>query len=103
MPNDGASMKIVMTGGSGQVGLILGRAFQAEGHEVVVLSRAPASSPWRTVGWDAATLGSWAAEIDGADVVVNLAGRSVNCRYNSRNKKQILESRVASTKIVGEA
>jgi len=96
-------MKIVMPGGSGQVGLILGRAFQSEGHEVVVLSRTPSSAPWRTVGWDAATLGSWAAEIDGADVVVNLAGRSVNCRYNSRNKKLILDSRVASTKIVGEA
>jgi uncharacterized protein (TIGR01777 family) len=96
-------MKIVMPGGSGQVGMILGRAFQSEGHEVVVLSRAPSSAPWRTVGWDAATLGDWTAEIDGADVVVNLAGRSVNCRYNPGNKKLILESRVASTKIVGEA
>jgi uncharacterized protein (TIGR01777 family) len=83
--------------------MILGRAFQSEGHEVVVLSRAPSSAPWRTVGWDAATLGSWTAEIDGADVIVNLAGRSVNCRYNSRNKKLILDSRVASTKVVGEA
>src|SRR5258706_12706641 len=96
-------MKIVIPGGSGQVGRILARAFQSEGHEVVVLSRAPSSAPWRTVGWDAATLGDWAAEVDGADVVINLAGRSVNCRYGARNRKLILESRVASTRIVGEA
>src|SRR3954469_10883642 len=96
-------MKIVMPGGSGQVGRILGRAFQSEGHEVVVLSRTPSSAPWRTVGWDAATLGSWAAEVDGADVVINLAGRSVNCRYNPENRRAILESRIDSTRVVGRA
>src|SRR5258708_30396938 len=96
-------MKIVIPGGSGQVGRILARAFQTEGHEVVVLSRSPSSAPWRTVGWDAATLGAWAVEVDGADVVVNLAGRSVNCRYGPKNRQLILESRVASTRILGEA
>src|SRR5579862_5181970 len=96
-------MKIVIPGGSGQVGTVLARAFVADGHEVVVLSRHPGVAPWRVVAWDAATLGPWTAEIDGADVVINLAGRSVNCRYNRRNRTVIKESRVNSTRAVGEA
>jgi len=93
-------VKIVIPGGSGQVGTILSRAFRQAGHEVVVLSRMPKSS---AVPWDGRTLGDWATELDGADVVINLAGRSVNCRYTARNRRQILDSRVQSTKIVGEA
>ncbi|HEY2289796.1 MAG TPA: TIGR01777 family oxidoreductase [Thermoanaerobaculia bacterium] len=96
-------MKIVIPGGSGQVGTILARAFHQDGHEVVVLSRSPAGAPWRSVPWDARTLGDWAREVDGADVVINLAGRSVNCRYNERNRREILESRVDSTRVLGEA
>src|SRR6476661_1738193 len=95
-------MKIVIPGGSGQVGTILARAFHGDGHEVVVLSRTQQCS-WRVVEWDGATLGGWQREIDGADVVVNLAGRSVNCRYNAANRRNILDSRVESTRIVGEA
>ena len=94
----GAFMKIVIPGGTGQVGNILARAFVAAGHEVVVLSRhvAPAIG-WRVVRWDGATLdGDWASEIDGADVVLNLAGRSVDCRYSAENRRQIMASRVAS-------
>ena len=96
-------MKVVIPGGSGQVGTILARSLHAEGHEVVILSRAPGAAPWRFVDWDAKTLGNWAREIDGADVVINLAGRSVNCRYNAENRREILESRVDSTRVVGEA
>jgi uncharacterized protein (TIGR01777 family) len=96
-------LKIAIPGGSGQVGTVLARAFVADGHEVVVLSRSPAKTPWRTVGWDGATIGDWAAEVDGADVVINLAGRSVDCRYNAENRRQIVESRVQSTRIVGRA
>ncbi|HEY0025292.1 MAG TPA: TIGR01777 family oxidoreductase [Longimicrobium sp.] len=96
-------MKIVLPGGSGQVGTLLARAFVADGHEVVVLSRDPSPAPWRTVHWDARTVGGWAAELEGADAVVNLAGRSVNCRYNQANRRAILESRVDSTRAVGEA
>lgn len=98
-----ARMKVVIPGGSGQVGKILARAFYGSGNDVVVLSRSPRSGPWRTVSWDGQTLGEWAAEIDGADVVINLAGRSVNCRYNPANRKEILDSRVLSTRVVGEA
>jgi uncharacterized protein (TIGR01777 family) len=96
-------MKIVLPGGSGQVGTLVAHAFWAAGHEVVVLSRSPRPAPWRTVGWDGKTLGPWAEEIDGADVVFNLAGRSVDCRYTERNRRRILASRVDSTRVVGEA
>lgn len=96
-------MKIVIPGGSGQVGTLLARAFHAEGHEVVVLSRAPQSAPWRVVPWDGETAGDWAGELDGADAVINLAGRSVNCRYTPSNRRVIIDSRVGSTRAVGEA
>lgn len=72
-------MKIVVPGGSGQVGTVLARAFSGDGHDVVVLSRRPGARPWRVVAWDGETLGTWRAEIDGCDVVINLTGRSVNC------------------------
>src|ERR1041384_8026040 len=96
-------MKIVIPGGSGQVGNILARAMHRDGHEVVALSRKPGDSSWRTVPWDGKTLGNWAAEVHGADVVINLAGRSVNCRYTPENRQLITQSRVDSTRIVGQA
>jgi uncharacterized protein len=96
-------MKVVIPGGTGQVGTILARAFQERGHEVVVLSRQPRGAPWREVAWDAKSLGCWASDVDGSDVVINLAGRSVNCRYNVENRRLIKESRVDSTRAVGEA
>jgi uncharacterized protein (TIGR01777 family) len=96
-------MKIVIPGGSGQVGAILARAFHGDGDEVVVLSRQPAKAPWRTVAWDGRSIGPWAEEVSGADAVINLTGRSVNCRYNAKNRREILESRVDSTRVVGAA
>ncbi|MFF0303482.1 TIGR01777 family oxidoreductase [Streptomyces sp. NPDC004562] len=94
-------MKIVIPGGTGQVGTVLNRALSAAGHEVVVLTRRPARAG--EVGWDGTALGPWAAEIDGSDVVVNLAGRSVSCRYTAPNLKAMMDSRVRSTEIVGAA
>ena len=97
-------MKIVMPGGSGQVGTVLAREFHARGHEVVVLSRqASNKTDWRVAEWDAKNSGAWTAEFEGADVVINLAGRVVNCRYNTENRREIMDSRVDSTKAVGEA
>jgi uncharacterized protein (TIGR01777 family) len=96
-------MKIVLPGGTGQVGTLLTRAFVADGHEVVVLSRNPGKAPWRVVGWDGERVGGWAAEIEGADAVINLAGRSVNCRYDAANRRLIKESRINSTRAVGQA
>ncbi len=96
-------MKIVIPGGTGQIGTILARAFLADGHQVVVLSRNPRKAPWPVVVWDPTAVGDWVDEIDGADVVINLAGRSVNCRYNARNRHLMMESRVVSTRTVGQA
>jgi len=96
-------MKIILTGGTGQVGKFLAEAFLAQNHEVVVISRSPVPSPWKTVQWDGLNLGDWAGEMDGVDVVLNLAGRSVNCRYNKENQRQILESRTNTTRLVGKA
>jgi uncharacterized protein len=96
-------VKIVIPGGSGHVGTVLARAFHHGGHDVVVLSRRPEAQPWRVVAWDGATHGSWASDIDGSDVVINLAGRSVNCRYNPANRKEMIDSRVQSTRVVGQA
>ena len=98
-----ACMKIVIPRGTGQVGTLLARAFHDVGHDVVVLSRRPGKADWRIVAWDAETQGAWAAEIDGSDVVINLAGRSVNCRYTAENRRLIKESRIKSTRAVGKA
>src|SRR5947208_13466653 len=96
-------MKIVIPGGSGQMGTLLARHFLAHSHQVVILSRNPASAEARVVPWDAHHLGDWTAELEGAELLINLAGRSVNCRYSRANRQEILESRVQSTRILGEA
>ncbi|MGK5543916.1 TIGR01777 family oxidoreductase [Streptomyces sp. URMC 127] len=94
-------MKIVIPGGTGQVGTVLNRALTAAGHEVTVLSRRPARPG--EIPWDGRTLGPWAGAIDGSDVVINLAGRSVSCRYTATNLQSMMDSRVRSTRVVGEA
>jgi uncharacterized protein (TIGR01777 family) len=94
-------MKVVIPGGTGQVGGVLERALTADGHEVVVLTRSPRGA--RQVYWDGATLGDWAAEVDGSDAVINLAGRSVSCRYTRENLEAMMSSRVESARVVGEA
>ncbi|MCB8960099.1 MAG: TIGR01777 family protein [Ardenticatenales bacterium] len=96
-------MKIIIPGGSGQVGTMLARALHRQGHQVVVLTRRPVRAPWRTLYWDGLTLGPWVEVLDGADAVINLVGRSVNCRYNAANRREILESRVQSTRLIGQA
>jgi uncharacterized protein (TIGR01777 family) len=97
----GESMKIVIPGGTGQVGTILNRALTAAGHDVVVLTRRPTRHG--EVRWDGETLGQWAEVIDGSDIVINLAGRSVSCRYTASNLQAMMDSRVRSTEVVGEA
>jgi len=97
-------MKVIIPGGSGQVGTVLARAFHERGDEVVVLSRTKTDPPpWRSVKWDGETLGDWASEFEGADAVINLAGQSVNCRYTAENRRIIIDSRVKSTRVVGQA
>jgi uncharacterized protein (TIGR01777 family) len=97
-------MKIVIPGGSGQVGTVLARAFHRRGDDVVVLSRTQTNAlPWRVVKWDGEKLGGWAREMESADAVINLAGQSVNCRYTAANRRIIIDSRVNSTRVVGQA
>jgi uncharacterized protein (TIGR01777 family) len=96
-------LRIVIPGGSGQVGNILSRRFHGQGHDVVVLARKVAAAPWRVVHWDGASLGNWTSELDHADVVINLAGRSVDCRYTPANRRAIQESRIQSTHVLGQA
>ncbi len=100
-------MKIIIPGGSGQVGTILARHFSGDpDNDVVVLTRKIPnrdSCKWRQVRWDAKTIGSWQSEFESADVVINLAGKSVDCRYTHENRRIIKQSRVDSVNTVGGA
>jgi uncharacterized protein (TIGR01777 family) len=96
-------MKIVIPGGSAQVGRILARHFHAQGHAVTVLSRNPVPAPWRVAVWDGVTTGCWIGDLERSDVCINLAGRSVNCRYTAENRRAIHESRIRSTQILNDA
>lgn len=95
-------MKVVIPGGTGQIGRVLVEALRGRGDEVVALSRGGSSGPG-VVAWDGRTLGAWAREVDGADAVINLAGRSVNCRYHKANLTEMLASRIDSTRAVARA
>jgi uncharacterized protein (TIGR01777 family) len=97
--------KIVLPGGSGFIGRALAQAFAAAGWEVVILSRAPAppQGTIRTAAWDGRTAGAWAAELEGAEAVINLAGRSIGCVHTPENRRQILESRVESVRAINAA
>lgn len=97
-------LRIVIPGGSGQVGSVLARRFCSDGHDVAIVSRSHNAPRYgRTVVWDGKTHGAWTNEVDGADVVINLAGHTVNCRYNKANRHRMMQSRVDSTRLVGEA
>ena len=99
-------MKIVLPGGTGNVGGFLSRALAAAGHDVVVLTRRAGvdlGAGVRSVAWDGRTAGAWVDEIDGCGAVINLAGRSVSCRYTQANLREMMDSRVDSTRAVGEA
>lgn len=97
--------RLILAGGSGFLGGLLSRWFANRGHQVVVLSRHPIpdSIGVRFVSWDGAYLGDWMRELDGASALINLAGRSVNCRYTAPNRREILDSRLLSTRLLGQA
>jgi uncharacterized protein len=93
-------LRIVIPGGSGQVGNALARYFQERGHHVTILTRGPYTAPWQTVHWDGEHAGPWVETLEGADVCINLAGRSVNCRYRARNREAIYNSRIVTTRLL---
>jgi uncharacterized protein (TIGR01777 family) len=97
--------KLILPGGSGFLGHLLAEWFGSRGWQVVVLSRRAGEivPHARVVPWDGATRGPWCHELEGATAVVNLAGLSVNCRYNARNRRAIMESRIDSTRVLGAA
>ena len=95
-------LRIVIPGGSGQLGQILAGHFQLQGHHVTVLTRGPYTAPWQTVHWDGVTIGPWTEQLEGADVCINLAGRSVNCRYHRANRESIYNSRIDTTRLLNQ-
>ena len=110
--------KIVIAGGTGFIGNAITNYFGRE-NEIVILTRnvndqnnnahgkfvieKELRENVRLVQWNAKDAGAWCKEIDGCDIVINLAGKSVNCRYNEKNKQEIFDSRTNSTKAIGEA
>src|ERR1700732_1397879 len=95
-------LRIVIPGGSGQVGSLLAHYLQERGHHVTVLTRSPFSASWNTVHWDGEHLGPWTEHLEGADVCINLTGRSVNCRYTATNREAIYPSRIDTTQLLGD-
>ena len=96
-------LRIVLPGGSGQVGSLLARHFHAQGDDVTILTRRPKPAPWREVGWDGWNVGEWSKTLEGSDLCINLAGRSVNCRYGAANQREIYDSRIVPTRLLHEA
>jgi len=103
------ALRIVLPGGEGHLGKLLARHFSSQGHDVTTLARNPRTPAgdlpklWKTAAWDGISVGAWVETLEGADVLINLAGRSVDCRYNARNREEILQSRVRSTSVLGDA
>lgn len=97
-------MNILIPGGTGQLGTDLAQRFTTDGHHVTILARKPnPNSQFKTISWDGITLGPWAQVLNTTDILINLAGRSVNCRYHPQNRRQIMDSRILSTRILGQA
>ena len=102
-PQPARPLRIVLPGGSGQVGRMLARFFQERGHHVTVLTRGPYTAPWQTVHWDGLTLGPWVETLEGTDVCIHLSGRSVNCRATARNRRELYDSRIGPTRLLHQA
>jgi len=97
--------KLLIAGANGFIGRHLTQYFADLGWEVAGLARRKEGlhAQCRYVNWDGENPGSWTAELESCDVLINMVGRSVNCRHTDENKRQILESRVESTKLLGQA
>ncbi len=97
--------KIVLAGGTGQIGTALCEFYADRAEKIIVLSRGCSGRAKNIdyITWDAKTQGPWAKELDGADMIINLCGKNVNCRYTETNKKEIFDSRTNSTKALATA
>ena len=94
-------MKIIIAGGTGFLGENLEKHFAEKGSQVYILTRRPKRE--NEIHWDAKTIGEWKNILEQADVLINLTGKSVDCRYHEKNKKEIYTSRIESTKVLQEA
>lgn len=94
-------MKIIIAGGTGFLGENLEKYFAEKGSQVYILTRRPKRE--NEIHWDAKTIGEWKNILEQADVLINLTGKSVDCRYHEKNKKEIYTSRIESTKVLQEA
>jgi len=97
--------KIILAGGTGFLGQAINDRFNTSGTEIIVLTRGASRKQKNInyINWDGTTIGDWANSFEGADVLINLTGRSVDCRYNEKNKAEIISSRINATKVLGQA
>ncbi len=93
--------RVLIFGGTGHMGLAIKRHLDPARYQITIVSRNPKSPG--DLQWDGRTLGAWTEALDGCDVVINLAGRRVHCRYNEANKKEMMDSRIDSTRVLGTA
>lgn len=94
-------MKIIIAAGTGFLGKNLEKYFTEKGNQVYILTRNPKRK--NEILWDAKTLGEWKTLLENSDVLINLAGKPVDCRYTDKNKQEIYDSRINSTKILQQA
>lgn len=94
-------MKIIIAAGTGFLGINLEKYFAEKGDQVYILTRNPKRK--NEIYWDAKTIGEWKNILEQADVLINLAGKSVDCRYHEKNKEEIYTSRIKSTEILQKA
>jgi len=98
-------MKIVLAGGSGYLGKIIRDSFRSKADSIVILTRGgdSISGNIQYAHWDGKSLGSWVSVLEGADILINLVGKNVNCRYTEKNRSEILKSRLDATRVLGKA
>ena len=97
--------KIIIAGGTGFLGQLLVQSFLKDGYDVVLLSRniSQAGVLGRLVKWDGESTGDWIEELEASRALINLTGRSIDCRHTPSNRQEILDSRIKSTRVLGEA
>ncbi|CAD0005679.1 TIGR01777 family protein [Flavobacterium salmonis] len=97
--------KLIIAAGTGFLGQVLVNHFKNQFDEIVILTRGNSKTidGIKYVNWNARTFSGWEKELENAAVLINMAGKSVDCRYTQKNKKEILLSRIESTKILNKA